>query len=138
MSPFLLPRCLPFGAFISHFFSTRDLYRQTTRSSTNPAAFEFIKQRNDDIPMNEITSSQERTDHGSYEQGWNWILDSQITPRKGGEQWAGSDTLSRPHIIAARNLLIERWHPRISLRNITHSFCYIIYINFCSLRTEAT
>ena len=89
----------------------RDAYLWLT---TNPAAFEFIKQRNDDIPMNEITSSQERTDHGSYEQGWNWILDSQITPRKGGEQWAGSDTLCRPHIIAARNLLIERWHPRNS------------------------
>ena len=89
----------------------RDAYLWLT---TNPAAAEYVKLNNDDMPLDEITSSQERSNQGGYEQGWNWILDSQLTPRKGGEQWAGSDTFSRPHIIAARNLLLERWHPRNS------------------------
>ena len=89
----------------------RDAYLWLT---TNPAATEYVKLNNDDMPLDEITSSQERSNQGGYEQGWNWILDSQLTPRKGGEQWAGSDTFSRPHIIAARNLLLERWHPRNS------------------------
>ena len=58
------------------------------------------------MPLDEITSSQERSNQGGYEQGWNWIWIS-TPPRKGGEQWAGSDTFSRPHIIAARNLLLR-------------------------------
>ena len=91
--------------------SLRDAYLWLT---TNPAAAEYVKLNNDDLPLDEITSSQERSNQGGFEQGWNWILDSQLTPRKGGEQWAGSDTFSRPHIIAARNLLLERWHPRNS------------------------
>ena len=82
--------------------------------TTNPATAEFIKLNHDQIPLDEITSSQDFSNQGGWESGWNWILDAQLTPRKGGEQWAGSDTFSRPHITAARNLLFERWHPRKS------------------------
>ena len=82
--------------------------------TTNPVTADYIRLNKDDFPLDEITSSQELSNHGDFEDGWNWILDSQFTPRKGGEQWAGTDTLSRPHIIAARNLLLDRWHPRTS------------------------
>jgi len=82
--------------------------------TTNPATAEFIKLNHDEIPLDEITSSQDFSNQGGWESGWNWILDAQLTPRKGGEQWAGSDTFSRPHITAARNLLFDRWHPRKS------------------------
>ena len=89
----------------------RDAYLWLT---TNPAAVEYVKSININLPLDEITSSQDSVNQGGFEVGWNWILDSQLTPRKGGEQWAGRDTYSRPHIIAARNLLRERWHPRNS------------------------
>ena len=82
--------------------------------TTNPATAKYIKLNHDDIPLDEITSSQDFSNQGGWESGWNWILDAQLTPRKGGEQWAGSDTFSRPHITAARNLLFDRWHPRKS------------------------
>ncbi len=82
--------------------------------TTNPATAKFIKLNHDDIPLDETTSSQDFSNQGGWERGWNWILDAQLTPRKGGEQWAGSDTFSRPHITAARNLLFDRWHPRKS------------------------
>ena len=82
--------------------------------TTNPATAKFIKLNHDDIPLDETTSSQDFSNQGGWESGWNWILDAQLTPRKGGEQWAGSDTFSRPHITAARNLLFDRWHPRKS------------------------
>ena len=82
--------------------------------TTNPATAEYIKLNHDEIPLDEITSSQDFSNQGGWESGWNWILDAQLTPRKGGEQWAGSDTFSRPHITAARNLLLDRWHPRKS------------------------
>ena len=87
----------------------RDAYLWLT---TNPATAEYVRLNNESLPLDEITSSQETSNHGGFETGWNWIIDSQLTPRKGGEQWAGSDTFSRPHIIAARNLLLDRWHPR--------------------------
>lgn len=79
--------------------------------TTNPATADLIKLTSDNIPLNETTSSQEITNSGRWEKGWDWILQSQFTPRKGGEQWAGSDTINRPHIIAANNLLADRWHP---------------------------
>ncbi len=82
--------------------------------TTNPATAKYIKLNHDDIPLDETTSSQDFSNQGGWESGWNWILDAQLTPRKGGEQWAGSDTFSRPHITAARNLLFDRWHPRKS------------------------
>ena len=60
----------------------RDAYLWLT---TNPATAEYIRLNNEALPLNEITSSQETSNHGEYETGWNWILDAQLTPRKGGE-----------------------------------------------------
>tara|TARA_B100000674_G_scaffold497886_1_gene533366 strand:- start:5089 stop:7371 length:2283 start_codon:yes stop_codon:yes gene_type:complete len=80
--------------------------------TTNPATAEMIALNHGKIPLDERTSSQEFSNSGGWEFGWNWILNSQTTPRKGGEQWAGSDTMARPHITAAKNLLLDRWHPR--------------------------
>ena len=56
--------------------------------TTNPATAEFIKLNHDEIPLDEITSSQDFSNQGGWESGWNWILEAQLTPRKGGEQWA--------------------------------------------------
>ena len=79
--------------------------------TTNPATSHLIQQNRDAIPLDETTSSQDVINVGRWETAWNWILDAQQTPRKGGEQWAGSDTDRRPHIITAKNLLKNRWHP---------------------------
>ena len=89
----------------------RDAYLWLT---TNPATKAAIRINHDAMPLDELTSSQDTANPGEWEIGWDWIVDSQITPRRGGEQWASSDTLSRPHIIAARSLLHNRWHPRAS------------------------
>ncbi len=89
----------------------RDAYLWLT---TSPANADFVNLNRNGIPLDETTSSQDFTDSGRWETGWDWILYSQTTPRKGGEQWAGSDTVNRPHIIAAKNLLINRWHPNDS------------------------
>ncbi len=80
--------------------------------TTNPATESLMKLKEAEIPMNEITSAQQNDDDFSWEDGWNWIVNSQLTPRKGGEQWAGIDTHNRPQIVAAKHLLNERWHPR--------------------------
>ena len=58
--------------------------------TTNPATSHLIQQNRDAIPLDETTSSQDVTNVGRWETAWNWILDAQQTPRKGGEQWAGS------------------------------------------------
>jgi len=82
--------------------------------TTNPATAQLIQQHRAGIPLDETTSAQDVRDVGRWESAWNWIIDAQQTPRKGGEQWAGNDTVSRPHIIAAKNLLKHRWHPSSS------------------------
>ena len=48
---------------------------------------------------------------GTWEGAWNWIVDSQETPRKGGEPWGGDDTLVRPHVDAAKKALQSHWKP---------------------------
>ena len=68
----------------------------------------------EELPLDEKTSAQDLELSGSWEQSWQWLLDSQTTPRKGGEQWAGSDTLHRPSVIVAQNNLKLSWHPRDS------------------------
>ena len=80
--------------------------------STNRATAAFTKVISSDIPLDETTSAQESQNRGSWEEGWDWVISSQTTPRKGGEQWAGVDTINRPYVTAAKNLLKSRWHPR--------------------------
>jgi len=48
---------------------------------------------------------------GTWEGAWNWIVDSQETPRKGGEPWGGDDTLVRPHVDAAKKAIQSHWKP---------------------------
>ena len=48
---------------------------------------------------------------GQWEHAWNWIVESQESPRKGGEPWGGEDTQVRPHINAAKKALKEHWKP---------------------------
>jgi len=49
---------------------------------------------------------------GKWEHAWNWIVESQESPRKGGEPWGGEDTQVRPHINAAKKALKAHWRPR--------------------------
>ena len=48
---------------------------------------------------------------GIWEQDWSRIVDKQAPQRRRGERWGGEDTLSRPHILAARKNLHQRWRP---------------------------
>ena len=48
---------------------------------------------------------------GIWEQDWSRIVNKQAPQRKRGERWGGEDTLSRPHILAARKNLQQRWRP---------------------------
>ena len=48
---------------------------------------------------------------GIWEQDWSRIVNKQALQRKRGERWGGEDTLSRPHILAARKNLQQRWRP---------------------------
>ena len=80
--------------------------------STNPATASFTKFLGSEMPLDETTASKDYSSMGSFEDSWQWVVNSQLTPRKGGEQWGSVDTLNRPHIIAAKNLLAQRWHQR--------------------------
>ena len=48
---------------------------------------------------------------GIWENDWSKIVDMQTSRRKKGERWGGEDTRSRPHILAARRQLHQRWRP---------------------------
>jgi len=80
--------------------------------STNPATASFTKFVSNEIPLDETTASKDYSSLGSFEDSWQWVVNSQLTPRKGGEQWGGVDTINRPHITAAKNFLAQRWHQR--------------------------
>ena len=51
-------------------------------------------------------------DQGMWEDAWDWVVWSQLTPRTGGVLWGGDDTFGRPHIAKARRTLQLRWQPR--------------------------
>ena len=62
------------------------------------------------IILDEISASKETgNEKGCWEENWDWLVDSQLTPRGGGESWGGQDTLYRPHIEMARRKLHSRW-----------------------------
>ncbi|MDP6870266.1 MAG: tRNA guanosine(15) transglycosylase TgtA [Candidatus Poseidoniaceae archaeon] len=64
----------------------------------------------DPIFIDEISSSMERGEgRGRWEENWDWLINAQITPRNGSEQWAGQDTIKRPHVEMARRRLFARW-----------------------------
>ena len=77
---------------------------------TNPARSSV-----DPLILDEISSSKEIGEEiGKWEDSWNWLVNSQYTPRNGGESWGGIDTHHRPHVEMARRRLISRWRSRKS------------------------
>ena len=76
--------------------------------TTNPS-----RAKMEPLILDEITAAKETGDEkGRWEENWDWLVKSQITPRTGGESWGGTDTLNRPHIEMARRKLISRWKSR--------------------------
>ena len=51
-------------------------------------------------------------DQGMWEDAWDWVVWSQLTPRTGGVMWGGDDTFGRPHVAKARRTLHLRWQCR--------------------------
>ena len=81
--------------------------------TTNPSNALISNLSSNQMVLDEKLASQETgPEKGVWEQSWDWIVNSQTTPRKGGEPWGGNDTFTRPHIIAARNFMFSRWHPK--------------------------
>ena len=75
---------------------------------TNPAVSSM-----DPIILDDISASKEiGNERGMWEENWDWLVNSQTTPRNGGEAWGGQDTNNRPHIEMARRRLIARWRPK--------------------------
>jgi len=66
----------------------------------------------DDLILNDRDAGRERgAEAGAFEEGWNWLVNAQETPLKGGEPWGGEDTFVRPQIVAARRQLLDHWKP---------------------------
>jgi 7-cyano-7-deazaguanine tRNA-ribosyltransferase len=57
-------------------------------------------------------------DQGMWEDAWDWVVWSQLTPRTGGVLWGGDDTFGRPHIAKARRTLQLRWQPHLGTKHI--------------------
>ena len=63
--------------------------------------------------LDEISASKETgKERGRWEENWDWLVNSQLTPRTGGESWGGKDTSNRPHIEMAKRKLRLRWKSR--------------------------
>jgi 7-cyano-7-deazaguanine tRNA-ribosyltransferase len=80
--------------------------------STRPQQAMMKMKMLDDLILNDRDAGRERgREAGAWEEGWNWLVHAQESPRKGGEPWGGEDTFVRPHIVAGRRQLIDRWTP---------------------------
>ena len=78
--------------------------------TTNPS-----KMKMQPLILDEISASKETgKEKGRWEENWDWLVNSQLTPRGGGESWGGNDTLSRPHIDMAKRKILSRWLSRKS------------------------
>ena len=76
--------------------------------TTNPS-----KMKMEPLILDEVSASKEvGEEKGRWEENWDWLVNSQLTPRGGGESWGGMDTLNRPHIEMARRKVISRWKSR--------------------------
>ena len=76
--------------------------------TTNPS-----KMKMEPLILDEVSASKEGGEEkGRWEENWDWLVNSQLTPRGGGESWGGMDTLNRPHIEMARRKVISRWKSR--------------------------
>ena len=77
---------------------------------TNPA-----RSTMDPLLLDEISASKETGEQrGKWEENWDWLVNSQHSPRNGGESWGGIDTHHRPHVEIARRRLFARWKSRKS------------------------
>ena len=76
--------------------------------TTNPS-----KAKMEPLILDEISASKETGEEkGRWEENWDWLVNSQLTPRTGGESWGGIDTSNRPHIEMAKRKLRLRWKSR--------------------------
>ena len=76
--------------------------------TTNPSRMKM-----EPLILDEISASKEvGEEKGRWEENWDWLVNSQLTPRGGCESWGGMDTLNRPHIEMARRKVISRWKSR--------------------------
>jgi len=81
--------------------------------STSPYNKKLDLQFLDELILDDRDAARDRDQNaGKWEHAWNWIVESQESPRRGGEPWGGDDTHVRPHINAAKNILKKRWSPR--------------------------
>ena len=78
--------------------------------TTNPS-----KMKMEPLILDEVSASKEvGEEKGRWEENWDWLVNSQLTPRGGGESWGGMDTFNRPHIEMARRKILSRWKSRKS------------------------
>ena len=81
--------------------------------STSPHNKKLDLQFLDELILDDRDAARDRDhDAGKWEYAWNWIVESQESPRKGGEPWGGEDTHVRPHINAAKKALKSHWKPQ--------------------------
>ena len=80
--------------------------------STSPHNKKLNLQFLEDLVLDERDAARDRDQNsGKWEHAWDWIVESQESPRKGGEPWGGEDTHVRPHINAAKKALKQCWRP---------------------------
>ena len=81
--------------------------------STSPHNKKLDLQFLDELILDDRDAARDRDQNaGKWEYAWNWIVESQESPRKGGEPWGGEDTHVRPHINAAKKALKSHWKPQ--------------------------
>ena len=78
----------------------------------------------DDLVLDDRSAARDYHPNGGiWESDWSKIIDMQTPRRKKGERWGGEDTRSRPHILAARRQLHQRWRP------MAPSQCDVLILN---------
>ena len=83
----------------------------TTRPFPSGLSSELLE----DLVQDDRTAAREHHPNGGvWESDWSKVVNKQAVQRKKGERWGGEDTLSRPHILAARERLQHRWRPSTS------------------------
>lgn len=81
--------------------------------STSPHNKKLDLQLLEELVLDDRDAAKDReANPGKWENAWDWIVNSQESPRKGGEPWGGEDTISRPHIHAAQLALKQHWRPQ--------------------------
>lgn len=58
------------------------------------------------------TAPQPSDEKGEWEDAWDWVVNSQKSPRSGSVQWGGEDTHFRPDVQKARRRIHKNWKAR--------------------------